>query len=204
MKESSADSRGASSHACGIGLSVVEDLGVAAPKLVARLREGAHNVRGTGKEKAYGGFDKWAFGLPDGALKDHLKKTIERDMASAGVGRAIRVAPVDGSGISLSKAAQSIGTSVEWVRRVAIEKSFIEPRKRWKGAPITLSEQAVEIIREQKDKWLNLEETASRLGVEVTSMKRLLEAGHLDGITSDNPRVEGAPGLRSGVFHRRP
>lgn len=189
------DSRGASSHACGIGLSVVEDLGIAAPKLVARLREGAHNVRGTGKEKAYGGFDKWAFGLPDGALKDHLKKTIERDMASAGVGRAIRFAPVDGSGISLSKAAQSIGTSVEWVRRVAIEKSFIEPRKRWKGAPITLSEQAVEIIREQKEKWLNLEETASRLGVEVTSMKRLLEAGHLDGITSDNPRVEGSAGF---------
>ena len=103
-------------------------------------------------------------------------------------------AAAEGSGISLSKAAQMIGTNVEWVRRVAIEKGFIEPRKRWKGAPITLSEQTVEIIREQKDKWLNLEETASRLGVEVTSMKRLLDAGHLDGITSDNPRVEGSAG----------
>lgn len=188
------DSRGASSQACGIGLSVVEDIATAAPGLVSGLHEGAHSVRGTGKEKAYGGFDKWAFGLPDGVLKGHLTKAIERDMASAGIGRAIRIAPVEGSGISLSKAAQMIGTNVEWVRRVAIEKGFIEPRKRWKGAPITLSEQTVEIIREQKDKWLNLEETASRLGVEVTSMKRLLDAGHLDGITSDNPRVEGSAG----------
>lgn len=188
------DSRGASSQACGVGLSVVEDIATAAPGLVAGLRDGAHSVRGTGKEKAYGGFDKWAFGLPDGILKGHLTKAIERDMASAGIGRAIRIAPVEGSGISLSKAAQMIGTNVEWVRRVAIEKGFIEPRKRWKGAPITLSEQTVEIIREQKDKWLNLEETASRLGVEVTSMKRLLDAGHLDGITSDNPRVEGSAG----------
>jgi len=189
------DSRGASSQACGIGLSVVEDIATAAPSLVAGLRDGAHSVRGTGKEKAYGGFDKWAFGLPDGILKGHLTKAIERDMASAGIGRAIRIAPVGGSGISLSKAAQMIGTNVEWVRRVAIEKGFIEPRKRWKGAPITLSEQTVEIIRQQKDKWLNLEETASRLGVEVTSMKRLLDAGHLDGITADNPRVEGGAGF---------
>lgn len=188
------DSRGASSRACGIGLSVVEDIATAAPSLVAGLRDGAHSVRGTGREKAYGGFDKWAEGLPDGVLKGHLTKAIERDMASAGIGRTTRIAPVEGSGISLSKAAQMIGTNVEWVRRVAIEKGFIEPRKRWKGAPITLSEQTVEIIREQKDKWLNLEETASRLGVEVTSMKRLLDAGHLDGITSDNPRVEGSAG----------
>lgn len=187
------DSRGASSQSCGIGLSVLEDLAIAGPRVVAGLREGAHAVRGTGKEKAYGGFDKWAFGLPEGALKRHLAKTIERDMASAGIGR-VRIAPVEGSGISLSKAAQMIGTNVEWVRRVAIEKGFIEPRKRWKGAPITLSEQTVEILRGQKDKWLNLEETANRLGVEVTSMKRLLDAGHLDGITSDNPRVEGSAG----------
>lgn len=188
------DSRGASSQACGIGLSVVENIATAGSGLVAGLRQGAHSVRGTGREKAYGGFDKWAEGLPDGVLKGHLTKAIERDMASANIGRAIRIAPVEGSGISLSKAAQMIGTNVEWVRRVAIEQGFIEPRKRWKGAPITLSEQSVEIIREQKDKWLNLEETASRLGVEVTSMKRLLDAGHLDGITSENPRVEGSAG----------
>lgn len=188
------DSRGASSQASGIGLSVVEDIATAALGLVAGLRDGAHSVRGTGKEKAYGGFDKWAFGLPDGLLKGHLTKAIERDMASAGIGRAIRISPVEGSAISLSKAAQMIGTNVEWVRRVAIERGFIEPRKRWKGAPITLSEQTVEILREQKDKWLNLEEAASRLRIEVTSMKRLLDAGYLDGITSDNPRVEGNAG----------
>ncbi|RXT51278.1 hypothetical protein B6S44_22000 [Bosea sp. Tri-44] len=188
------DSRGASSQSCGIGLSVVEDLGIAAPKLVAGLREGAHTVRGSGKQKAYGGFDTWAFGLPDGALKRHLTKAIERDMAAAGIGRAIRIVPVEASGISLSKAAQMIGTNVDWVRRVAVEKGFIEPRRRWKGAPITLSEQTVEILRHEKDAWLNLEETAARLRVDVYAMRRLLDAGHLDGITSENPRFEATSG----------
>lgn len=188
------DSRGASSQLCGIGLSVVEDLGISAPKLVAGLREGAHTVRGSGKQKAYGGFDTWALGLPDGALKRHLTKAIERDMASAGIGRTIRIAPAEGSGISLSKAAQMIGTHVDWVRRVAVEKRFIEPRRRWKGAPITLSEQTIEILRREKHAWLNLEETAARLRVDVYAMRRLLDARHLDGITSDNPRFEATSG----------